>query len=193
VTARFPIQQAKFWSLGRFVPKGRRTPNSIGNQFTEYVHEAATGCLFWGDRYRNAVPRPWGGREKDARRYETRSPRWHVFNYSPRDTVAEWHNDGVPGGYGTYLVIWCSANPTEFAQRPMHSDGTPMEHFVHSQVGQVYQPEPYEVVAVHNHNMLHRSPRMELEECEKRWFTRAYIAPSGKILDRPGVYAYEFT
>lgn len=187
MTTRFPVQQTKFWSLGKFKPKGRHTPVSVGKQFTEFVHEAATGCKFWGDdRYSNR----WA--DDYVRRYEVRTPTWHVYNYSPNDTVSEWHNDGVPGGRGTYLVLWSSCNPTELAEVPTYEDGTQRGWWGQEHVGQVYQPEPYEVVAIENYQMVHRTPQMTLEECETRWFARGYIGKTGKILDRPGVYAYEF-
>jgi hypothetical protein len=57
----------------------------------------------------------------------------------------------------------------------------------------IYQAEPYEVVAIHNGRLMHRTPQeITDEEMDQRWFARAHAKDTGRVKDVRGVYAYEF-
>jgi hypothetical protein len=184
----FPIKASEFWSLGRFKPRklDRFDVGRTERAFRDFVDDRVTNTMSWG----MGGASWWMG---SSAQYEIRTPSW--WANAPGE-VAKWHRDGVPDGKPgkAYLILWSTTAPTEIARRvPYQHDPSRLSGSVGPDPT-IYQAEPYEVVAFSNATLMHRTPQeITDEEMDQRWFARAHARDTGRVADRRGVYAYEFT
>lgn len=73
------------------------------------------------------------------------------------EIAGSWHHDGMFGDSPTAMVVWSNREQTEVQL----SNGT------------VIQPDPGDIVLVHNTMTKHRSPQKMSED---RWFFRSHIS-----------------
>lgn len=95
-----------------------------------------------------------------------RDPSWHMEHVNVDgmlDGVSTLHYDG---GYtpkeatNGYLILWASVAPTE-----VYSVST----------GTWLELQPFQMLAIHNQDFMHRTPWLDPESVSTRWFAKAFI------------------
>ena len=126
----------------------RWSARAVGLHLTEITRQAGLKPLY--DPIHPALEMAWSNQALHA---EVRWSTGKVYS------AESWHQDGdtTPGSkMDNIMVLWASETPTEFMWN-----------------GQVYQPKPYELVAVRNLSVMHRRPAQCAED---RWLFRQRCA-----------------